>query len=641
MKKQTRIAGERQVFLGTIGRKLIIGFIATALFVAIVGSFGFYASQQIASSYEKVSGKLSEDQVAALEVSVYAKRAEGRLLLYLALNDENDKNIFFERYASLASQIKTLEETLGPTGCCGLQLEQLNAGSGKILALANNLLELHDSDPENFSLASQESLTKELLETTDAMMENATALTTHGIIEEATEAQRYAKKSESSLLAYLALGSDSDKKLFFENYDSFLGKIALLDWHFRDENVTAAEKQELESIKSGSPKVLELANELVSLREQNPETFKLEGHAELTRQWFESSRNLRLAAIEISSLETERLNQELDEVNTNAQALQRRIMLVVIAAFGFAIFAGIYISSTISEPIRRLYSATKELEKGNLDTRVEIKTNDELEQLGKTFNNAMDALGAMERERKEVESAKTSLLSISSHELRSPMTPIKGQLQLLLGDYYGKISGKQRESLEIILRNTNKLDRIVADFLDVSMIEAGRVKFDFRKTKLNPLIVELIEEEKHFLPEKKIKIATELADLPEIETDSMRTMQVLNNLLNNAVKFSPNNSAVTVKSALREKDILFSVKDSGAGIEKENLPKIFNPFFQEEKAMSREHGGVGLGLAISKGIIDALGGKIWVESVKGKGSTFYFTLPLEPIGKKADSKPLF
>jgi len=142
----------------------------------------------------------------------------------------------------------------------------------------------------------------------------------------------------------------------------------------------------------------------------------------------------------------------------------------------------------VDKPIKKLYEATKEVEKGNYDIRLDINTHDEIEELAKAFNRTTAALGRIQSEKKEIDTAKTEFLSITSHELRTPMTPMKAQLQMLQEEYFGKLSKSQKESVSIIIRNADRLDKIIVDFLEISRIEAARLKFDFKKIDLKQIV---------------------------------------------------------------------------------------------------------------------------------------------------------
>jgi len=312
------------------------------------------------------------------------------------------------------------------------------------------------------------------------------------------------------------------------------------------------------------------------------------------------------------------------------------ILFIIIASLIPFIMNGL-----IARPLGELKKATEEIEKGDFNQNIEIRTGDEIEELGKAFNKMSQALAKTDEERAKIDKAKTEFLSITSHELRSPMTPMRAQLQMLIGEYFGKVSKEQKESLEIVLRNTERLDRIIQDFLEISRIEAARLKFNFIKTSLESYAKQVVEEMKGFMPEKKIQISLDMEKLPVIEVDPDRVMQVLRNLLNNAIKFSKDNGKIIVKVAVKGKFVYFMVKDNGIGIKKEDQIRLFEPFYQVGGMYDRKVGGTGLGLAICKGIIQSQNGRIWFESEYGKGTNFYFTIPFEPVKEMKPIKILF
>ena len=328
----------------------------------------------------------------------------------------------------------------------------------------------------------------------------------------------------------------------------------------------------------------------------------------------------------------------LDE---NVLSLKIITIMIIILISVVAGIIGFFVSQSITKPIKQLYNATLELEKGNYDVRVDIKTNDEIEELGHAFNVTTAALSKMEQEKKDIDEAKTEFVSIVSHELRSPMTPMKAQLQMLEAGYFGKLDDKQKESLLIIIRNADRLDNIISDFLEVSRIESARLKFDFRETDLAQLVKDTITFMQGFAKEKNIRLVEKIKSLPKIQADPDRISQVLRNLLNNAIKFSNENSEVVVSAELKNDFILFCVKDYGCGLSPENQVRVFEPFYQVESSTHRKHNGTGLGLTICRGIVESQKGKIWVESQEGAGCKFYFTVPLNPIINIEPIKVLF
>jgi signal transduction histidine kinase len=322
--------------------------------------------------------------------------------------------------------------------------------------------------------------------------------------------------------------------------------------------------------------------------------------------------------------------------------LLRSVALTIIILIALnAGIVGFLFSRSVTKPIKELNNATKEVEKGNYDIRLEIKSNDEIGSLKSAFNKTTAALGRMDLERKEIDSAKTEFLSITSHELRSPMTPMKAQLQMLQEGYFGKLTKKQKESLSIVIRNADRLDNIIVDFLDISRIEAARLKFNFKETDIVELVNDIAKFMQGFANEKNITLDVNCVKLPKIEVDPDRLSQVLRNLINNAIKFSKENSTIKISAKLQDNKILFSVRDYGVGLTEENQIRIFEPFYQVESAARRRHGGTGLGLAICRGIVEAQKGKIWVESKTGKGSKFNFTVPLTPVRRIEPIKVLF
>ncbi len=319
---------------------------------------------------------------------------------------------------------------------------------------------------------------------------------------------------------------------------------------------------------------------------------------------------------------------------TNRTTQFLTFLLISLAITGLA---GLFITTRILRPIHALSKAAHELSLGNFNAKATIKTGDELEELANVFNKTSEALSKIDSERKQIDSAKTRFLSITSHELRSPMTPMKAQLQMLEAGYFGKLNNEQKDSISMVIRNADRLDTIIADFLEISRIEAARLKFTFRKANLAETVRETAAYMKGFMPEKKITLKLDVQKLQTIETDPDRVAQVLRNLLSNAIKFSPKNATVTITAKQLGNTIQFSVSDQGIGIAPKDQLKLFEPFFQAEQTIYREGKGVGLGLAICRGIVLSQNGKIWLDSKPNKGTTFHFTIPLEPVH---DIKPI-
>jgi PAS domain S-box-containing protein len=317
------------------------------------------------------------------------------------------------------------------------------------------------------------------------------------------------------------------------------------------------------------------------------------------------------------------------------------ILTIIVLISVEIVLISLYISHSISKPILGIINAIKEVEKGNYNVILNIKTGDELELLSKAFNNIILPLGKTLEKIKRLDNSKTEFLNITSHELRSPMTPMKVQLQMLEEGYFGRISKKQKESISIVTRNADRLNNLINDFLEISRIEAARLRFDFREIDISQTIKETVKFMEGFAGEKNIKLDINIRDIPIIQADPDRISQVLRNLINNAIKFSKENSVIKISAHKKDNYILFSVHDQGYGLTSEDQTRVFEPFYQVENLKNQSHNGTGLGLAICRGIVKSQKGKIWVESKIGHGSKFYFTFPLKPIQETEPIKVLF
>ena len=303
------------------------------------------------------------------------------------------------------------------------------------------------------------------------------------------------------------------------------------------------------------------------------------------------------------------------------------VAMILISTILTSLLIAKFLSLHITEPIDKLVNAVRKMEQGEFEP-VEINTGDDLEVLGRAFNSMGREVSRVIKELKELDEAKTQFLSITSHELRTPLTPIKSQLQLLLKGYLGKLNDKQIKSLQMIERNTDRLNRLLQELLEISRIQSGRLKLSPSKENLSEIIKNTLDFLKPYIEEKGLTLRSNLEDV-EIEFDKDKITQVIQNLITNAIKFT-DSGEIEVNLKRYGDGAMVSVKDTGVGMSEEEQKNVFKPFFQADSWRSRKTGGVGLGLAISKGIIEAHGGKMWCESKPNKGSTFYFVLPPKP-----------
>jgi len=229
----------------------------------------------------------------------------------------------------------------------------------------------------------------------------------------------------------------------------------------------------------------------------------------------------------------------------------------------------------------------------------------------------------------EASRMKSEFINIVSHQLRSPLSNLRWTIELLMSGRLGKIEEEQIEYFRILKENSGRMQELVSDLLVVSRIETATLSLKKEEAYLNVLIDELIAEFQPFARASNVEIKfTPQKDLPKIFTDHYQIRLVVENLLDNAVRYIKNNGKVEMLLEKRGKNLYFEIKDNGVGIPKEDQKYIFQKFFRSENVLKYQTQGTGLGLYISRAIIERLGGKTGFKSQQDKGSTFWFTLPL-------------
>lgn len=246
-------------------------------------------------------------------------------------------------------------------------------------------------------------------------------------------------------------------------------------------------------------------------------------------------------------------------------------------------------------------------------------------------------LRALEVTRKQQIEFKNQFLSHVSHELRTPLTCIHQYITLLLDGLAGPVAPEQIDHLKTVLKSVNQLHAMIHDLLEAARVESGKTRIEPRCIDIGDLLQQAVAMMQPRAAEKHVGLATGLdLTIPLVYADPDRTCQVLINLIDNGIKFTPPNGSVTVKAALVETDptsVYLSVCDTGRGIPQDSLPLVFERLYQDPEAVDGNRSGLGLGLYLAKEIVNLHGGRIWVASEPGSGSTFSFTLPLYSLGK--------
>ncbi|MBD3163359.1 MAG: response regulator [Candidatus Eisenbacteria bacterium] len=268
--------------------------------------------------------------------------------------------------------------------------------------------------------------------------------------------------------------------------------------------------------------------------------------------------------------------------------------------------------------------------------RMEDDTPDLLPQLAGMASIAIRNVRSYEKAR-ELDRLKSEFVAVVSHEVRTPLTSIKGSLEILSEGKYFQLSPEQEELLKISQANVERLEELITSILDFSKLESGRLSTSFEEIDPAAVLEGAVAEMRNLASRSEIELRLDLGEsLPRIQADRLRLVQVVTNLASNAIKFSSPGQEVLIRAAAHKEGLRVDVVDKGIGISPSDLPRLFLRFQQLDSSNTRKAGGTGLGLVISKGIVEEHGGEIHVESEKGKGSTFWFWIPArqdEPDGE--------
>lgn len=293
--------------------------------------------------------------------------------------------------------------------------------------------------------------------------------------------------------------------------------------------------------------------------------------------------------------------------------------LAALAAAAVALGLSLWLSRRLARPLHEMSEAAQELARGRFDLRVTAAgADDEIGRLAASFNHMAAQLGNLERLRRD-------FIANISHELRSPLTSMRGFLQGVLD---GTVPPEERESyLRLAFDETRRLSRLVNDLLDLAALEAGEVAFSMAEVNPREILLRAAAKMEPQAAPKDLSLRVEAGETAPVWADPDRLEQVVINLLDNAVRFTPPGGAVTVSAREEGGAVAIAVSDTGPGIPPEDLDRIWERFYKADRARTRAAGGTGLGLAIARELVERLGGTISVESRVGEGTTFTVTLP--------------
>ncbi len=300
------------------------------------------------------------------------------------------------------------------------------------------------------------------------------------------------------------------------------------------------------------------------------------------------------------------------------QRLSQIIVPVGMVACAVAILLGLFLTWQLTDPLRKLKTAAQGIAAGDLSQRVDIKSKDELGDLGRAFNEMAENLA-------HAEELRQNMTADIAHELRTPLSVIRGNLEAILDGVFQPT----KENVASIHKQAILLSRLVDDLQELALADAGQLRIEREPTDLASLIERTISATNPRAEQGGVSVVTDLAhNLPILSADPQRLSQVMGNLLDNALRHSPQGGTITVRANEVSDGVQVDVVDQGPGLSAEELSLVFERFYRGDKARTRATGGAGLGLAIVKQLVEAHGGRVWAESFEGESTTFSFTLPV-------------
>jgi signal transduction histidine kinase len=302
-------------------------------------------------------------------------------------------------------------------------------------------------------------------------------------------------------------------------------------------------------------------------------------------------------------------------------------MVLLVFAGGMAMVLGYFLSSTVTERIHLLKDAAEKLSQGDLKTRVPVNGRDEVAALSSTFNQMAEQLQDAEQKQRELESLRRDLIAWVSHDLQTPLASMRAILEALSDGVVDDPETVKRY-LNTAQRDVQNLSALIDDLFQMAQLDAGGFPLHAAEASLSDLVSDTLESFTQLARQNEVALEGNVdSDVDPVHMDTQAIGRVLNNLIGNALRHTPNLGRVSVWVRRENQHIEVTISDTGEGIRAGDLPHIFERFYRGEKSRSRATGGAGLGLAIARGIVQAHGGDIKVESETGKGTQFTFTIP--------------
>lgn len=628
-----------------IGTKIILGFVLVSLLVGVVGYLGIYANKVVVDSFETSEEHFGAVIEASNEVSSSAKRAEAHAMLYLTLNNGSDKTKFFQRIDSLREQISIID-----TNVANPQAKKIAASisikTNELQSIGESLFTSHDNELNStgkFEFSNHEKSIRRLDDVAAEIRRDGLALAKLQI--ELQQAMNNDAKTNAGLIQNIIL---------------LIGLIAvtgsLLIGYFISRNITnILQIMEDAAIRIGNGDMNSKINvtskdELGDLAKAfNTMTDELQSsnveRINIEQKLITSIKNWEDTFKAISD-GVWILGMEGHVINSNG-VYDRLIGKATDDVLNHYCYVSAHQTSDFIEECpfqkmrktgKREVSVQNDKEHGVwLQVVVDPIFNEsgEVVRAVHVVHDITEAResGIMRAEKERVEfanRAKSEFLATMSHELRTPLNSIMGFSELLKGGMYGELNEKQAHYIDNVITSSKFLLNLINDILDLSKVESGKIELVKERISVQATISETLILIKEKASKHNIILKHEIdPQIDFIEADKQRLKQILFNLLSNAVKFSkPEGGTVTITAKKVGDMVKFSISDTGIGIREEDMGKLFNEFAQARPEISKKYGGTGLGLVITKKLVELHNGEITFESRYGEGSTFTFTLPV-------------
>ncbi|MBI4639517.1 MAG: HAMP domain-containing histidine kinase [Candidatus Tectomicrobia bacterium] len=335
---------------------------------------------------------------------------------------------------------------------------------------------------------------------------------------------------------------------------------------------------------------------------------------------------------ELIRLREEMIARKIEAARDQSASAAGVMGWLTLGGISVAVLLAYFHARSVSQPLKKLAQELRWVGRGEFRRSLNIRAPKEVNELAQAFNWMAERLA-------ELDQMKADFVAHVSHELRTPLTGIQGGTDLLLEKIPGPLTTSQQEILEIVKSHSERLFHSISSILDLSKMEGGMMEYVKVPSDLAALIDRSVKTVRLIAQKKRIQMeAICNPSLPFISLDEERIQQVLDNLLNNAVKFTPEGGAIKISASLKGDEngqgslVEVRVSDTGVGIPEEEREKIFDKFYQSPYHRRESQQGTGLGLAIARHIVEAHGGRMWVESHVGEGATFVFTLPVSDNG---------